>query len=392
MRLIKKYQLRLSKSENTGDVFRKIVQALHELDTSFTPTFYVEDPNVHSVSAVDRLIKKFPALKKHEGVEVQTGTNLDPSKYLSTLGEGWTVKPQQGTGEFPLPVLEAIAEGIPRAYPAHKATFVFDHILWNEKGTRNASCYHKPSSPDFPYDYHCPSIILQSNWWISGRVIQLWATVELDVPAEGCSQVSEPGEKVQQCLQRLGPIQKEWLIIVPSPEEEQEQIENKAKAEAITKYYDIGGESWREASLFAVFPHRLPDPNKLDREEAVSPKKVINQQFKPRGYQYRSEFSGNGIYHLVKKLPSHNLIVLEFDFTPIGKYFSCDLYVKGLLWKHKLTVRMDEGVLSSQYPIRSAEVLDMVVANIAAAVDFLEKEYVSKLVDIYGSSPEWFNH
>jgi hypothetical protein len=397
MRLYKKVHFRLNKSDKTGDVFRIIMQALQGTEFSFYPAFYAadyaSDSRLKFVSAVDRLTKKYPLLKKYEGVEVHTDTNRAPSKYLSTLGEGWNVPAHTQTGEITPELLEAIADGIPRSYPAHHSTFVFDQIDWNGKGETDAPAPHHEASPRFPSHYHYPSVILQSDWWISGRTINLWATVDLAVPDEGSKSLSEISQKAQQCIEKLGKVQKEELIIVPSREKELELIPKMEKAKEITRDYDRLGAYWQGSNPLPDFPYSLPDPyNQVDTEESVSPKKVIQDLLKPRGYRYRSNFSGLGTYHLVKRLPSHNRVVLEFDFAPMARALSCTMYVQGMYWKHGLDVKYSNGITPCQYSIKSAESLDMAVANMAAAIDFLEREYVPKLEDIYGDSPEWIEY
>jgi hypothetical protein len=105
----------------------------------------------------------------------------------------------------------------------------------------------------------------------------------------------------------------------------------KKRAEEITKWYDSKQKRWDAPHPYPSFPYPLPYPNRLaDTQESVSPKTVIIQKFKPRGYTYRSNFSGNGIYQLVKRLSNHNRLVLHFEFTPIGRCLSCELTYEGL--------------------------------------------------------------
>ncbi|WP_232698670.1 hypothetical protein [Brevibacillus daliensis] len=394
MRIFTKFHFRLSKSDKTGDVFRKIVQALKEADVEFEPGIYVTDPGNGTVSSVDRIIKKFPTMKEYEYMKSDWGTDTPPNKALSNLNGGWDV-PHHNQTEISIEVLEGIADGIPRAYPSNKTTFVWSGAKWDDNDKHAIHANHEKANPGYPMSYYSSSVILQSDWWVSGRTLNLWAMVELPAPSEVDVKLERISEKAQKFISLLGKIQKEELVIVPSFEEEQDILKKREQALEITKWYDTARKKWDAPHPYPPFPHTLPNPSLLhDTDESVSPKAVINQIFKSKGYKYLSNFSGRGIYTLVKRLPNNNRLVLEFDFTPIGRDLSCALTYQGLFWNNRVQVRITDNTdyCPNNYHITNTDILEKVVLNMAAAVDFLEKEYVPKITEIYGSSPVWMEY
>jgi hypothetical protein len=112
----------------------------------------------------------------------------------------------------------------------------------------------KKANPDFPYHYHSSSVILQSDWWITGRIINLWANVELPVPREEKTKLDNISEKAQMCIQRLGKVQKEEVVIVPSLEEEQEMQTKKETSGRNNKMVRLKAEKMGRPPSLSIFP------------------------------------------------------------------------------------------------------------------------------------------
>lgn len=247
----------------------------------------------------------------------------------------------------------------------------------------------KPFSAS-PDNYLSPCIIVRSDWWISGRQNELKVVIELKVPEEIEEEIDELPQDICNCLKRLGKIKNEIYIAVPNEDESRRIQSISPKAVQLIKEMNNNmSDILKDLSL----PYELINYNNTcGTFDSVSPKKEIIKTFKSRKYKYLSNFSGQGVYYLVKRTKTNNQIKLLFDFAPIMRDFSLIFIYQGPFWEHELKLKFFPSQNHHRYPIRGEEVLMKVVSNAGEIVDYLEKSLVMDLDNLYGDVPTWFEY
>jgi hypothetical protein len=91
--------------------------------------FHLSDSPYAKTSACDRVVKKFPTL--HSCLLNYTDSSKDQIRALTNFGPDWKF----GHSTSPvidnsLTILKEVAAGIPRPFPFHHATFIFDSVQW----------------------------------------------------------------------------------------------------------------------------------------------------------------------------------------------------------------------------------------------------------------------
>lgn len=130
----------------------------------------------------------------------------------------------------------------------------------------------------------------------------------------------------------------------------------------------------------------------LGPHDPISPKEVIIETFKPRGYKYISKLGFRGGYFTLNRTTANNQIMLYFHLAPMAKALSCTFAYQGPLWEHSLDIRFSPLQVQKQYGITGPEDLERAIRNAGAIVDHLEETLVRELDDIYGPAPAWFQY
>jgi len=394
MRLFRRFLYRLSKAENAGVLFGRARSLLAEMGCPEPRVlFYLGEGAISRVSAVERALKRFPELQRFQYTEDRHPEMHGTFPVLSNLPESWQdPNPNGETGDAGLDALQAIAQGIPRAYPFIHATFVFDRVDWFGTGADLGEPAASEPRPGFviPGNHLLPSVAIESHWWVSRRQVALTAVVEVQPPGISQKRLPELPPDAQERLARLGKVHLELPIAAPSEEEAAFIARVKLEAQRLVE----AAKANIEGTMAGIaLPHELPPAGREARREPrqqASPKDALLAVFKPRGYKYQTKLSGQGGYTLVKRTATHNQIELFFDAGTWSGNLSAHLLYRGPLWSHFVPLRFAVGVPDFHWHSSGQERLEEAVTNIGAVVDHIERTLLPALDEVYGPAPAWF--
>jgi hypothetical protein len=292
-----------------------------------------------------------------------------------------------------------ICEGVPRKYPFNKVLIIIDKIDWHKTGILNKPTFRG----DAPiYLFHFPKymsshIMISSDWWISHRNNSIYAKLEIDPPPNEAMYINDINENLLNTLNQLGKIQTQEFIAIPSSEELPFIKAANEKAILIIKDYEENIEKIISGISLPFSLHE--EPWKRDytyKKQTVSGKKAIINAFKPKGYMYYPNYSGQGGYFLSKRIQSNHQLELHFDLgSPQynNKIYSY-LTFRGPYYVHHLPLIAVANKRAEDYRFNDQEELEKVVANLAAVVDHLENSIITDLEKIYEhlKVPLWYDY
>ena len=395
MRLFNCITYKITKNDAFDALFERAVRIANKTNPrDFKRGFYFADSGFGKVSAVARAIKKFSTLEKFK-FHVPEKPRMSPAHdVLSNLSHEIfkDANPSGVTDDVDLEVLQAIARGIPRAFPFMYSAFMFDQIDWFGNGKVNAA----PAIGEHgafgwsPFgSYFSPSIILQNNWGMSKRDINFHAVIEIDLANTADETPLNQLAKISELTGALGSIKNQALIARPS-DEEKNQLEalSGLAQQKLSLIRDNLDEFLSKISL----PHDLSNFQCASFPfENVSTKKSLISVFKPLGFNYLSNQSGLGVFCLAKKTKMHNQVFLLFDFAPIGRTLSFSMWIQGPLWKESINLKLYPGI-HVQCDIADQEAMDKAVQNAGVIAKILEETIVPEVEKIYGPAPAWFEY
>lgn len=394
MRIFRCFIYQTTKRDKPKALFETCETVLSKLEWgSKEIKFYLTDFfSENHISAIDRLVKKFPVLTEFMYNNIFSECDNPKSyKVLSNFPIEWYKgNPNKTTYTIDIDTVGAIMNGIPRAYPLNDVYILFDKVNW--LGLELGEAAYISDFPDrkplidFP-GYLSSSIIIKSDWWISGRINGLIAVVEVKPPGNNENRIPKLNDDIICRLRELGRIRFEQTYAVADKNET--NLLNSVKKHAEKHIMEAKRNIY---SKNIKLPYDLPNPLHISSTfEALSPKKAIVDTFKPRGYKYLSNMSGLGLYRLSKTTPLNNQITVVFEFAPMCRALSSSVEIKGPLWKYEIDFPLSYHN-DNQYPVSSAEILEKLVMNAGAIVDYLEGVLVKELEDIYGPAPKWFEY
>jgi len=429
MRVFRRIGFRTSKEDNEAGLLERARDALLQAGVSASSIlFHLRDPVLPNrgtpVSGAERIVKRFPQLAEFAFTDptVKAAPQYRPGQVLSNVPPGWPASNPNGRHEqVELSTLVEVARGIPRAYPVYSSAFVFDRIegvaapdVARRRPARPAprtalampARHDLPPMDIWPLDYLSTSITVHGDWGSSQRQIALFATVEVESPADRAASLPPLSYAAPRLIKELGEVVTDGLVGAPSEEDGASLAEARQRARQVVgeaarridgrpfEFLGLRG-VWLSRPLKGIdLPHDLrPEVIRRAPDEPISPKKALVAAFKPRGYEYLTGRGGPKDYRLRKRATSHNLISLAFGQGQWLKVLMATLRYEGPLWHHDVTLRFSphQGV-HHFIDTPNQEVLEQVVANAAVVVDFLEQTMVPALDGIYGPAPAWFEY
>jgi hypothetical protein len=383
LRLFAHYAYRLTKADTTGLLFERVLRTLEG-----TPPvqFLLED--YPDASGIPRVMKRFPALApfEHRALHAAGHTMVHLVHLEARFREH--VPGGLRTG-IDVPCLASIANGIPRSFPVHNAVFYFADVPWAGVSAQDpfgpaGTCYAGPPLPANPV----PGILLTSHWWSTRRRIELHATVPLATPAPAAREPPAVSGVVLGKLRELGHFRPPELRVLL------EASEGLTPADA-SRLNEIV-RSWN-AGLPALLddlslPHALsPEPGPESGSGLTSPHKAaLVSTFRPRGWKYLPNESGQGFFSLTKESARGNKIGLYFDVGSTSHSCSSFAVVEGPGWRAAFRIAFVRGYGRPQYPIAGDTAWARIVENIAVVVEHLERTSLARAEDLSPPAPAWF--
>ena len=346
--------------------------------------FVLADPQVGGrVSSVDRVLKRFPDLKRFERNRAPQFAAAGTKLITNITGSGTT----EGSVDFA--VLVEIARGVPRSFPFHNVT-----IRWSvpafSAGTKIPSI--SGTQP--------PGISVRDSWWVNGRNRNVTALTIVDADPSA-KQLPKLPASVEAVLMACGKIKKTIQApLVVAPAQQRPTIDTVApeKARAIRTVVQDYRTRMSEILERAALPHDLP-PNReallaAPAGTTAGPKKPeLVRAFTPMGYDCRSESAGS--FTLRRRTIGNLAAELRLDVGTWSNQIMALFLVLGLIdgigFKATLILPFARrAVLGGQYPIGGPDSWRQIVDNLAALVAELDRSFVPAIEAISGPSPDWF--
>jgi hypothetical protein len=375
------FNYRASRKEPLGDVLERIHAAflasgLGEPSIQFSLS---DSPLPGAMSSVDRVLKRHPELREL----VWTGSLFPTFPSIKQISND-AGSPAPGHA-VPFATLHAIAKGVPRSLPLHKAQFHFRSPAF---GVAVPSVGPLGALP--------PGVIVGDSWWVGGRSRAVTALVTLDVSPDSAN-IPSPPEDVAMVLAACGKVESTTQIPLgersetsPAPRLAAAPPEVLRAVSTIVRDYQA---RFGDVIDRARLPHDLPPAMEALRTigpgESTGPKKpVLVRAFKPLGYDCRG---GSGAFTLRRRTTGNITVELELDVGTWSRSLTAMHRVIGLGFSTVLLLPVSKRAMGGgQYKIGDAAHWQQLVDNLAALVAELDRSFVPEIEGAAGPSPKWF--
>lgn len=343
--------------------------------------FLLSDNPFGKVSAVDRIKKAYPAMAEFEydGPISREMRHYPPFKALSNFCPPWTEhNPRHPPGSVAPATLLEVLRGVPRRFPLLGVSVTVDGVDWAGDGAGLAS---GPAADDYPPApgfgrYLYPSVTLSHD-----------TRLDFEAVVERSRAEARVQESVTAKLAAIGRITSELKRVRYEGSELAALDRCREKASRFEERFKARFHEWlvEEAAL----PAALQPASGAGTERPFSVKQSLRAAFGPLGYRYLASQSGQGGYTLQKRTLLNHKLRVFVDRGTWSRSLSCHFSFTGLEKAHTLELPAHPGQVVHSYPADGQEIVDAVIANWAATVVGLERDFVSELGEIYGADPEW---
>jgi hypothetical protein len=372
-------EFRASKKEPLADLLERIHAAfidsgLGEPALAFS---FSDAPVPGFVSSVDRVLKRYPDLKRFES-SVSFGPG-GPAVRQVANGPG---SGAQGDS-IAFSVLLAVAGGVPRSFPFHNVSVQFQAPAFGNV---------PPQSPG-PTVGMTPGIIVKDSWWVNGRQRSLFAFTFVGADATS-KKLPSPSAAVAAVLAVCGKAKKTVqvpLVEATTAEAPPVVAPNPEVREAVSVIVRDYRATLVEAMDRAALPHDLPPTAEALTTtalgQATGPKKpVLVKAFKPMAYTCTG---GSGTFTLRRRTAGNLTVEVSLDVGTWSRSITAGFKVLGLGFKANLPLPVSKRA-AGQYPIGDAARWQQIVDNLAALVAEYERSFVPAIEAVAGPTPEWY--
>lgn len=368
---------RASRKDPLGEVIERIHSAFGPagLDEPAIRFSFADGPLPGAVSSVDRVIKRYPAMRRF----VSTAQPMPTAPPVRMITNGPT-SPAAGEGAD-FATLLAIAKGVPRSFPFHNLAIHF-------------------KSPAFggelpiagPTGVLEAGVLVGDSWWVNGRNRSVMAitSVETDPTAKqlpalpaNVAAVLEACGKVAETVQMPLADTPQGAVFAAAPPETV-----RAVSAVIAEYRNGLADVLERAQL----PHDLPsarDALAAQLGERSGPKKpALVRAFWPLGYQCRGD---SGVFTLRRRTTGNLTVEVYLDVGSWSNSLTAFFSVYGLGFTAQLPLPVSKRAIDSrQYDIGGPEQWQQIVENLAALVAEFDRSFVPAVEAAAGPSPEWY--
>jgi hypothetical protein len=339
---------------------------------------FSDAPVAGPVSAIDRLVRKFPEFGRSVG-ELSGIPNVPPVRQVSnrpgSAGDGQTV---------PFSTLLAVAAAVPKSLPFHGVSIHFHSPAFGVPFPRGILA---------PLD---PGIMVTDSWWVNGRDRGIRALTSVDADPGGSALPPLPA-RVAAVLAVCGNVKSTVQVPLAAAETAAAppQFARLPSSTAAAVSAVIGDYKARLAEIVerAAPPHDLPPA--LEALQTINPaattgpkKPVLVRAFKPMGYDFQAE---RGTFTLRRRTPGNLTVEISLDVGTWSKSLHGSFCVKGVGFSARLRLPVSKRALDgTQYRIGDADHWQMLVDNMAAIVAELDRTFVPAIEAAAGPAPEWF--
>ena len=358
MKVLIRHDYKASKKEPFGAMLRRLHDALLQASIPVAYQFVFSDSAVSGgVSAVNRAVKKFPAL-----ADLVQET---PPAWAALSG------PRVITGHetnLAFDVLAQIADGLPRSLPFAMASVRFTGLVFGEL---TQLC----------------GLTAADSWWINGRNRALSLGYFVDV-ARSSRALPPPEGPLGALFTALGKPKKTSQFPMPGSEPPQEAPPPPApqQKELVQQIRARLPELVEQAAL----PHALPSveealASRVYEQHPLKP--TLDQYFQPLGYSCKG---GSGTFSLRRRTAEHHVVEVSLDVGTWSRSVTAHFIVHAPGQRCAFTMPVAAGHGAAQYPIGDTARWDRIVANLATLAGHLDRHVVPEITAAAGPAPEWF--
>jgi hypothetical protein len=306
-------------------------------------------------------------------------SHYPPFAALANFPPPWTEhNPEEPQGSLSTETLLEILDGMPRSFPFLSAAVTIDGVDWDGTGSGLAAGPapdEHPPAPGFGR-YLFPSITLSDN---TRRNFEAVIEVSVDRP--------RPADSVVEKLIAIGRIASERRRVRYDGVELAEFLERRQRALAFVESFKAGLSDWLAAHV--SLPADLPPAIGSASEEPFSVKPALLAAVGPLGYRYVAIQSGEGMSVLEKRTPARHRLQLAVDRGSWSRRLTCTFSFSAIETHHALELPVHVGQTVHGYPVEGQATVDAAVANWAAMLPAIERDFVGALTAIYRADPPW---
>lgn len=374
----------MTKNDPTKEVLQRINTVLDINRKIDGPNyFYLADHYNGGVSAIKRILKKFPEMEPY-AFEYEEEISGEKYKYLvlsnfpkdHSFFTNVQVVEGKNKESISFEVLSKIAEGIPRTFPLSKATFLFDQINWSQDINENADKV-----------FNVNAILYINDWWTPKRDISLFANVSVSQPSNESNSLQPISEENKYSLSLLGTIKKKSQKFKLNREEKVSAEKLVEKCNKLT--YSFRDNITRNNPF--LFPYDLS--KKGEGTFNIPRKPTISKIIKKLGYKHlpKEGFHGGIVFGKITKY--NHRILLEFDSGSTFYSLRCNSIIQGPYWEHRIDqLPCTPNSYGDFFDIPDLETLEQVVENFCVVIRYLENSIIIDIENLYGPAPKWFNY
>jgi hypothetical protein len=340
---------------------------------------FSDAPTLGSVSSVDRVLKRYPALQRFLSTGSTMPGVLPPIRRISN----GPISPAAGEA-VDFSTLLAIASGVPKSFPFHDLWIHFQSPAF---GIGLPVAGHSGAMS--------PGIIVGDSWWVNGRMrsVRGMATIESHVDSKNLPAL--PGTVATvfaacgkaKSTKQLPLAETHAPTDVPKPAEPPPEIAGAVSA-VVLDYRNRMSEVMDRAALPHDLPSALEALQAARLDAPIGPKKpALVRAFKPMGYDCRG---GTGTFTLRRRTPSNITVEVDLDVGTWSNNLTAFFRVKGLGYSARLPLAVSKHAGPGQYKIGDAAHWQKLVDNLAALVAELDRTFVPAIEAAAGPSPEWY--
>lgn len=378
---------KVDKKTGPAQLFSRCLQAISGAGISeFKLGLYLSDSRHGEISAVERVARVFPILRKCI-IEVTDPFDREqtPYKAIITLRHGpWPSCKTDGAQLESLPVelVSEIATGVPKRWPAHDFRLVIEVESWPGMPApqidETATVIANPWLGASPTPYLRPSLLIGSDWWTPRRMNYLIAIAPFT--STGKEPTLPISAEASQVFKDLGPTGANSVdAILSEPELSNSQQLRARLNESAKTYVNDAHQLLRPVAEAETGMIRLGDP---------AAKEAILRAF--RGMQFKYTWLARGVYRLVKFSPAGYRCVVDVDVAPMARLVAVEYRVEGPSISISVPVPTCIGDQHSrQHAIDPPERLDGLLKNAARVVTFYEEQLLPMLEENLPQCPRW---
>jgi len=339
---------------------------------------FSDRPVPGGVSALDRLLKKYPAFQSFVA-QSSLLPGAPPVRNVSNrAGSSGALE------SMPFETLLAVAAAVPKSLPFHSVSIHFHSPAFGVQ-------FPQPNVA--PID---PGVMVTDSWWVNGRDrgVRALTSVEADVIDKKLPQLPDRVAAVLAACGKLKNTVQVPLTTSGTPTQPPQFARLPPEvAKAVNDVLVDFKSRIVEVVERAAPPHDLPPTlealQTIGFGEATGPKKpVLVRAFKPLGYDCQAD---RGTFTLRRRTPGNLTVQIDLDVGTWSKSLLGCFSVKGVGFSARLRLPVSKRALDgAQYRIGDGAHWQKLVDNMAAIVGELDRTFVPAIEAAAGPAPEWF--